>query len=49
LTAMDLSPDDEQLLVQGVTEILKKGASSKERGISLVKELVQSTARKKSR
>ena len=46
LTAMDLSQADEKLLAMDVTEILEKGASSKERVISLVKDLVQSTTRK---
>ena len=46
LTAMDLSQADEDRLLLGVTEILKKGASSKERVVGLVKDLVQSASKK---
>lgn len=48
LTAMDLSNADRAMLASSKTEILKKGASSRDEMLKIVKDLVQSTAHRDS-
>jgi CheY-like chemotaxis protein len=49
LTAMDLSNADREMLSNNTTEVLKKGASSREEVLKIVKELVQSTMHPESK
>ena len=48
LTAMDLSNADRLMLANSTTEILKKGASSRDEMLKIVKDLVQSTTHRDS-
>ena len=43
LTAMDLSNADQMMLASNVTEVLRKGASSRDEVLKIVKDLVEST------
>jgi len=49
LTAMDLSNADRMMLANNVTEVLKKGASSRDEVLKIVKDLVESAMHRDSR
>jgi len=49
LSAMDLSNADKALLEQGVTEILKKGASTRDELLQIVHDMVQTAAENRPR
>jgi len=49
LTAMDLSHADQAMLANNATEVLKKGASSRDEVLKIVNDLVQSTMRRDSK
>jgi len=49
LTAMDLSHADQAMLANNATEVLKKGASSRDEVLKIVKDLVQSTMHRDSK
>ena len=49
LTAMDLSNADHMMLASNVTEVLKKGASSRDEVLKIVKDLVESAMHRDSK